>query len=332
MERVCLAVALMITVGACHHRNALGPQNLRPAPQGNLDDAQESARSDEAIRAQVLDALAPISTLLPLKVEVIDGVVTVRVASSRDMTHLFDKLSGIDGVAHVVVRDERRSHAAWSRLSPSPRFDTFYEILRSDRFGLHVAAPSAISEIPRHLVFKKDIVTVSDAMNVIARALGNAKYPISTMIELADGLALATPLEQIEANGCAVRPEDRWSLGVVPLNKWTVSGYFPSLINGRQGFYRSFVIAITAQTVSVDSSISPDNVLGTQRRSRLLASAEGKRHILSSSHRVWVLVYEFRKLDTDPAPTPVAPGRMTALEHFRVAGIWEELEKRNAAR
>ena len=170
----------------------------------------------------------------------------------------------------------------------------------------------------------------ADVDRVLVSALGAAGYSERSYYAVPDGFALATRIEQIDADGTPKPPPARFALDPQPVSMWRFNDYFQALIKGVPGYYRVLVFVLTdasfrasgqrpseAQAIAFVSA--GDNVLPPEVGALPFAPAVN----------CTVLIYEFtRQPGADSAAQFAQPGRLDAMTHLVKSGLWTRLSGR----
>jgi hypothetical protein len=171
----------------------------------------------------------------------------------------------------------------------------------------------------------------ADIDRVLVSALGSAGYSERSYYAVPDGFALATRIEQIDADGTPKAPPARFAIDPQPVSMWRFKDYFQALLKGVPGYYRVLVFILTdapfrasgqrpteAQAIAFVSAGA--NVLPPQIGALPFAPAVN----------CTVLIYEFtRKPGADSDATQFAqPGRLDAMTHLVKSGLWTRLSGR----
>ena len=152
------------------------------------------------------------------------------------------------------------------------------------------------------------------------------------MFGIPGGVAVITPLEQTDQDGVTLSDGSRWALDTPPLQQANFTKYLGALLRGRQGYYRAFVFLFTTEVVIPSGSFSVADLRTLYRGGALQPPKRAARQPVTPSHQLWVLVYEFNKTESATDPVSVIPGRFTAAEHLRRAGVLNAIERGNDAR
>jgi len=177
--------------------------------------------------------------------------------------------------------------------------------------------------MPRQ-AFSANVKTLSEISELLKSELANAGYSDFRFFSIrSNGFALVTRMERIDAHWHPIAGAGRWedsgglSLDTGP---FSILAYLRALFTRRAGNFRVFVMIVTPENVvpDPDKQLQPETVQDWQRRGSLSLPEVLGRLPFSDRHRVYVLVYEFRKEEGE-APKPVKDG--TAAEHLNAAGV-----------
>jgi hypothetical protein len=186
--------------------------------------------------------------------------------------------------------------------------------------------PSAFQVIPRELlVAGRPRLLLKDIATELDSAFTACGYGEKTYYGIPDGFAMVSRIEQINEDGTP--NSHRWSLEIIPIEKFSLRAYLNALFKGRSGHYR--VIAF----IATPHSFTPKNVEVTSDQttewffggSTTLPEEIGNREY-SASHACTAFIYEFRRI-AGGQPEFVKPSQMTGRTHLENAGLWVALAK-----
>jgi hypothetical protein len=186
--------------------------------------------------------------------------------------------------------------------------------------------PSSRDEIDRKLLVGDASPTLRSVADRLEAALRGAGYEYSFYAVPAGGFALAARLERIDDDGAALG-NDRRFLPPNAREPFDLSRYLSQLFFAAPGYYRMIALIVTDQPFVADTKALDSN------RARSLPGS-GASALPSSfaerpfgpDHRVFVLIYEFRKGDTDGDVAELEPGRLPASTHLSRSGLQRALE------
>jgi hypothetical protein len=171
----------------------------------------------------------------------------------------------------------------------------------------------------------------ADIDRVLVSALGSAGYSERSYYAVPDGFALATRIEQIDADGTPKAPPARFAIDPQPVSMWRFKDYFQALLKGVPGYYRVLVFILT------DAPFRASGQRPTEAQAIAFVSAganvlppEVGALPFAPAVNCTVLIYEFtRKPGADSDATQFAqPGRLDAMTHLVKSGLWTRLSGR----
>jgi hypothetical protein len=179
-------------------------------------------------------------------------------------------------------------------------------------------------EIRPRQTFSRNVTTLSDISELLKTKLAHSGYSDFRFFSIRrDGFALVTRMERIDAQQRSIAGPGRWEdAGGLALyaGSFSIPAYLRALFTRRTGNFRVFVMIVTPENVvpDPDKQLQPETVQDWQRRGSLTLPDFLGRLPFSDRHKVYVLVYEFRK-EEGQEPKPVKDG--TVIEHLNAAGI-----------
>jgi hypothetical protein len=188
---------------------------------------------------------------------------------------------------------------------------------------------SASTTISRELLLgSQEHPKLGDAVAALDLAFGKAGYGERSYYSVPDGFAMASRIEQINQDGTAKGPADRWSFEVPPMRKFSFSAYLTALFRARPGYYRVIVFVVTSHPFSQSSAkvTSEDAGLWVSSGLNALPEAIASRDY-TSAHRCTALIYEFKRMETQPAKF-VDPSELTGQIHLEKSGLLAAFAKR----
>lgn len=241
-----------------------------------------------------------------------DGHVTVNAVSVERPQALATTIASLDtsGIETVVINGT----IYYSRPSGEDKLPSF---------PWPPPTPSCAYEIPRALFGLNANSTIGDLVGSLSDTLSRAGHDSSRLFSAPDGVALVTRLEQIDEDGVPVSGAHRWTVDdIATAKEFSISGYLQALLRGKKGLYRAIVIVITTSSIPLSGKSLPEAKLKDLAASGALAlpSTLSRRKLLSD-HRTWALIYEFERREADANPISVVPGRLSAKQHLRRAGV-----------
>jgi len=152
-------------------------------------------------------------------------------------------------------------------------------------------------------------------------ALKRAHYEYSFYGVPGGGYAMAARLERIDENGAAI-PGERRFLPPDAKEPFDFARYLSALFFAPAGYYRMIALIVTDRPLVTGGGPLDE---ATARRLPQAGATELPRSFaertFGPSHRVYVLVYEFRKGTQARDVEALVPGRLTALTHLTRSGV-----------
>ena len=188
---------------------------------------------------------------------------------------------------------------------------------------------SASTTISRELLLgSQEHPQLGDAVAALDLAFQNAGYGERSYYSVPKGFAMASRIEQINQDGTAKGPADRWSLEVPQMRKFSFSAYLTALFRARPGYYRVIVFVVTSKPFSQSNAKVTSKEAELWISSGLNALPEDiARGEYTSAHRCTALIYEFKRLETQPAKF-VDPSELTGQIHLEKSGLLAAFAKR----
>ena len=190
---------------------------------------------------------------------------------------------------------------------------------------------SAFDIVPRDLlVGEKQTPVLGDVDEALDSAFRLAGYVEKSYYSVPNGFAMASALEQINQDGTAKKPADRWSVKVAPLRKWSLRAYLESLLKASPGHYRVIVFVVTSEPFAESNTKLTECDVRSWKSSgldRLPADIASRPY--SPAHACIALIYEFSRVGAQPAIF-VDPSQMTGETHL--AKLLAALKRRSIMR
>jgi hypothetical protein len=188
---------------------------------------------------------------------------------------------------------------------------------------------SASATISRELLLdSKEHPKLDDAVTALDLAFQKAGYGERSYYSVPGGFAMASRIEQMNQDGTAAGPADRWSLEVPRMRKFSFSAYLTELFRARPGYYRVIVFVVTSHPFSYSSAkvTTEDGRLWISSGLNALPEDIASRDY-TSAHRCTALIYEFKRTGTQHAEF-VDPSGITGQIHLEKSGLLAALKKR----
>jgi hypothetical protein len=184
---------------------------------------------------------------------------------------------------------------------------------------------SAEESIPDKWLRTGATTRLANVADKFEKALRLAHYEQRSYYAVPRGFALATQLEQIQADGTPMPGADRWKIGTPSVNNLSLASFIKALAKAPAGYYRAIVFVVT-DAPWVQSTTAPSD-------EKIKGWAGGGAHTLPASigalpygedYRARALIYEFKKGKSGPAKT-LLPSAVSGETHLDKGGIWEPL-------
>jgi hypothetical protein len=258
-------------------------------------------------------------------------------AQSQQSMHYNPSTGSISQAADAYIRHETAQRATGATkttaaATPPPLVTTPATTASLPTFDWPPPQPSEQYVLPRSVFGAPSAdLHFADVDRVLVSALGAAGYSERSYYAVVDGFALATRIEQIDADGTPKPPPARFALDPQPVSLWRFNDYLQALIKGVPGYYRVLVFVLT------DASFRASGQRPTEAQAIAFVSAganvlppEVGALPFAPAVNCTVLIYEFtRKPGADSDATQFAqPGRLDAMTHLVKSGLWTRLSGR----
>ena len=180
--------------------------------------------------------------------------------------------------------------------------------------------PSSRQEIDRQLVVAGTATTLRAVADKIEAALKRARYEYS-FYGVPNGFAVVARLERIDDEGATVAGDRRF-LPPDAREAFDLTRYVSSLFFVSPGYYRMIALIVTDQPIVADGA--PFDQSRAMRMPSAGATAlpqSFSEQSFSPDHRVYALIYEFRKDANTREPQALVPGRLPARTHLSRSGV-----------
>jgi hypothetical protein len=194
-------------------------------------------------------------------------------------------------------------------------------------FPLPPPKASAFDEISRELLAGgRPHPLLRDADSALSSAFRRCGYGEKTYYAVRGGFAMASRIEQINTDGTP--STNRWSIEVIPVQRFSLNAYIAALFRARPGHYRVIVFVLTMQpfeqkSTKVTSEEASKWVSGGLNK---LPKEIGDRDY-SADYTCTALIYEFKQIGGGEAEF-VDPSGMPGRTHLERSGLWTALERR----
>jgi hypothetical protein len=185
---------------------------------------------------------------------------------------------------------------------------------------------SAFDTIPRELlVAGKDEPKLKDVDAALSSAFAKCGYGEKSFYAVPDGFAMASRLEQINADGSF--GANRWSLDTAPIRSFSIESYLGALFRARAGHFRVVVFVITNHPFEqTDAKVTSDQAKSWVKKGlNQLPKKIGDRDY-SDDYTCTAEIYEFETLGGGEAKF-VEPSEITGRTHLEKSGILAALDR-----
>jgi hypothetical protein len=191
-------------------------------------------------------------------------------------------------------------------------------------FFLPPPQPSATDEISKS--YFTDCKTINDINLKLSSALDKCGYLRKSYFYVANGFALVTQLEKINEDGSLKPENERWTIDEYN-SHFSLRSYLRRLLYANPGFYRCIVFIIT------DSYYKYSENLATQKQTRewLISGTnrlpvEISKIVINDNYSFNVLIYEFKKNETETESNILIPSSITGRNHLINSKIYDQLK------
>ena len=182
--------------------------------------------------------------------------------------------------------------------------------------------------IPRQFLeqSKKEKKYIYDIDKLLSNALSLAGYSEKSYYSVPNGFALATRLEQINADGTPKKRSLRWKVELPSLESFSLRSYITALFTAPTGFYRVIVFVVVPHPFTeVRVPIVRSQALKwlSQGSNELPNSIKEREY--SEDYSCTALIYEFEKPKFIKDANITMPSRLQAQIHLVKSGLWKRL-------
>ena len=185
---------------------------------------------------------------------------------------------------------------------------------------------SAFETIPRELLLAhKAHPKLKDVDAALSSAFSRCGYGEKSFYAVPDGFAMASRLEQINADGSF--GANRWSLDTAPISNFSIDSYLSALFRVRAGHFRVVVFMVTNHPFNqTDAKITSDQAKSWVKKGlNQLPKKIGDRDY-SDDYTCMALIYEFKTLAGGEAKF-VEPSEITGRTHLEKSGLLSALSR-----
>ncbi len=179
---------------------------------------------------------------------------------------------------------------------------------------------SAFEEIPRELlVAYKAQPKLKDVDVALSSAFARCGYGEKSFYAVPDGFAMASRLEQINADGSF--GTNRWAAETAPIRTFSIESYLGALFRARAGHFRVVIFMVTNHPFNqTDAKITSDQAKSwVKKGSNKLPKKIGDRDY-TDDYTCMALIYEFETLGGGQARF-VEPSEITGRTHLEKSGL-----------
>ncbi|GEM_PF-1313355 len=222
-----------------------------------------------------------------------------------------------------TITNPSRSLAA-SDTTPPPKKDGNAQI-DIPQFPFPPPRYSTAEKVPRNLlVTGNSNPRLKDVEASLTKAFERCGYGDKSFYAVPDGFAMASRLEQINADGTP--GAERWSLDVTPVRRFSVRDYLKALFEARPGHYRVVVFVVTNHPFKQkDATVKSKEASAWVREGMNTLPREIGDREFSNDYVCTALIYEFKSVGGGEA-TFVEPSELTARDHLERSGLLAALQ------
>ena len=180
--------------------------------------------------------------------------------------------------------------------------------------------------VPRELfVAGKMRPKLKDVDAALSAAFAKCGYGEKSFYAVPDGFAMASRLEQINADGSS--GPNRWSLETAPLKNFSIESYLHALFQARAGHFRVVIFMVTNHPFEqTDVKVNSDEAKTWVKKGlNALPRKIGDRDY-TDDYICTALIYEFKTLGGGEA-TFVEPSEITGQMHLEKSGLLSALSR-----
>jgi hypothetical protein len=221
-----------------------------------------------------------------------------------------------------------KSHGAEEApAKPLPKIKKKYVLPKFPEFPWPPPKPSAFAKIPRSLLVKGESQTkLGDVADRLENAFNLAGYGEKTWYAVPEGFALASRLEQFNADGTPKNDPDRWSAKIKAPAIFGLKDAIQAFFTPQEGRYRIIVFIVTNQPFSAaDKETSADEARGWVQKGAHNLPQAIREMDYTPEHFCEALIYEFDQSTRDNPAVYKAPSELQGETHLRKARIWSAL-------
>jgi hypothetical protein len=183
---------------------------------------------------------------------------------------------------------------------------------------------SAFDSVPRELVVAgKARPKLKDVDAALSAAFAKCGYGEKSFYAVPDGFAMASRLEQINADGSF--GANRWSLATAAMTSFSIESYLRALFQAREGHFRVVVFVVTNHPFQqTEAKVSSDEAKNWVKKGLSeLPKKIGDRDF-TDDYVCTALIYEFKTLGGGQAQF-VEPSEITGHTHLEKSGLLSAL-------
>ncbi len=170
------------------------------------------------------------------------------------------------------------------------------------------------------------VVYLGDIDKIINKALKASEYWEMSYYAVPDGFALVTRLEQINSDGTPKEEQDRWSMQVPPMRKFTLMNYLKALFTANPGHFRILVFIVTPKPFSKsDETVDRKEAMDWLERGLNKLPQPIASKLYTNQCEITVLIYEFEQPESGETILK-QPSHLSGRKHIEQSGLISALE------
>lgn len=192
---------------------------------------------------------------------------------------------------------------------------------------------SAYCKIPSEFLLKTHGEThLKDVLDQLERVMDQAGYHERELCAVKHGFAIASRIEQFQADGTPEIGNNRWEAEIKPLPLKTLTTNFKAYLKAVffKDVYHFRKIVFVVKSGEVNESRNP--ITPGEAKKWFSSSVRSRRlndilNIYYSRHYTCTaLIYEFEKFKMNDEPIPVEVSNLTGKTHLEKSKLWDALE------
>jgi hypothetical protein len=185
---------------------------------------------------------------------------------------------------------------------------------------------SAFDSVPRELLAAgKARPKLKDVDAVLSAAFAKCGYGEKSFYAVPDGFAMASRLEQINADGSF--GANRWSLATAAMTSFSIESYLRALFQAREGHFRVVVFVVTNHPFQqTEAKVSSDEAKNWVKKGLSELPRKIGDRDFTDDYVCTALIYEFKTLGGGQAQF-VEPSEITGHTHLEKSGLLSALAR-----